>query len=175
MFFLYFCSNILVNYTIQRNDMRKIILAFLLFLPLTMLAQATGNATLVLHHADGTTTDVALFTQPRVTFTDGKLLVASPLLTMEYPAEQVLRFTYKGEGTGVALPHNEADYAQKDGQLVFSGLSAADRVAVYTTSGIRVPIRLVSLGNSLALPLSSIPQGVYILSVNGKTSKFTKR
>ena len=155
MFFLYFCTNILINYTLQRNDMRKFILAFLLFLPLTMLAQATGNATLVLHHADGTTTDIALFTQPRVTFTDGKLLVASPLLTMEYPAE--------------------ADYAQKDGQLVFSGLSAADRVAVYTANGIRVPIRLVSLGNSLALPLSSIPQGVYILSVNGKTSKFTKR
>ena len=155
--------------------MRKIILAFLLFLPLTMHAQATGNATLVLHHADGTTTDVALFTQPRVTFTDGKLLVASPLLTLEYPAEQVLRFTYKGEGTGITSPQVNADYSQENGQMVFHGITAADRVAIYTTNGIRVPVRLVTYDGGLALPLSSIPKGVYILSVNGKTSKFTKR
>ena len=132
MFFLYFCTNILINYTLQRNDMRKFILAFLLFLPLTMHAQATGNATLVLHHADGTTTDVALFTQPRVTFTDGKLLVTSPLLTMEYPAEQVLRFTYKGEGTGVALPQNEADYAQKDAATMETNLNGSSTMPALT-------------------------------------------
>ena len=155
--------------------MKKIILAIVLYMPIAMLAQTAGNATLVLHHADGTTTDIALFTQPRVTFTADKLLVMSPVLNLEYPAESVLRFTYKGEGTGIALPQNEVDYAQKDGLLVLNGVAAADCVAVYTTNGIRVPVRLIGHEGGLVLPLSSIPQGVYILSVNGRTSKFTKR
>ncbi len=154
--------------------MKKILIALLL-LPLSVVAQTTSNATLVLHHADGTTTDIALFTQPRVTFTADKLLVMSPVLNLEYPAENVLRFTYKGEGTGITSPQSDAEFSQENGQMVFHGITAADRVAVYTTNGIRVPVRLVTYDGGLALPLSSIPQGVYILSVNGKTSKFTKR
>ncbi len=155
--------------------MKKIILAIVLYMPIAMLAQTAGNATLVLHHADGTTTDIALFTQPRVTFTADKLLVMSPVLNLEYPAESVLRFTYKGEGTGITSPQANADYLQENGQMIFHGITATDRVAVYTMNGIRVPVHLLSHDDGLALPLSSIPQGVYILSVNGKTSKFTKR
>lgn len=155
--------------------MKKLLLIIFWLLSLPLLAQTTGNATLVLHHSDGTTTDIALFTQPRVTFTTDKLIVTSPVLNLEYPAEEILRFTYKGEGTGIVNPLTETEYSQHDGQIVFNGITSADRVALYTTNGIRVPVHLVAHGTEYVLPLKSIPQGVYILSVNGKTSKITKR
>lgn len=155
--------------------MKKLFLFIFSMLSLPILAQTTSNATLVLHHADGTTTDIALFTQPRVMLTEDKLLITSPVLNLEYPAEEILRFTYKGEGTGIVNPLAETEYSQHDGQILFNGITSADRVALYTTNGIRVSVHLVEHGNEFALPLKSIPQGVYILSVNGKTSKITKR
>ena len=43
------------------------------------------SQTLVIHHADGTITDVELYTRPVVTFQEDKILISSPVLSMEYP------------------------------------------------------------------------------------------
>ena len=131
--------------------------------------------TLVLHHPGGTTTDVELFTQPRLEFQDDKVLITSTVLNMEYPKDQVLRFTYKGGLQGISTPKGEADMSRDGDCLVFHNVKASDQVAVYTAKGIRVPVRLTRNGNDAVLSLSQIPTGVYLLSVNGRTSKFTKQ
>ena len=94
---------------------------------------------------------------------------------MEYPKDQVLRFTYKGGLQGISTPKTEADMSRDGDRLVFHNVKASDQVAVYTAKGIRVPVRLTRNGNDAVLSLSQIPTGVYLLSVNGKTSKFTKQ
>lgn len=131
--------------------------------------------TLVLHHANGTTTDVELYTMPQVKFQGDKVLITSTVLDMEYPKEDVLRFTYKGSSSGISKPNGNANVSQENGQIVFHGIHAGDKIAVYTAKGIRVPVRLARSGNTATLPLSAIPAGVYLLNVNGRTSKFTKR
>ncbi len=141
----------------------------------TLPSMAQGNATLVLWHADGTTTDVALYLMPKVEFSGDKVRITSTVLDMEYPKENVLRFSYKGGGTGISTPKNEADCGREGDRLVFHGVTSRDKVAVYTTNGIRVPVSLTDTPDGLSLPLSSIPQGVYVLSVNGKTTKFTRK
>ena len=115
-----------------------------------------------------------LYTQPQVRFQDDKVLITSTVLSMEYPKADVLRFTYKGGTTGVANPSAKTDMSQQGNQLVFHGVNANDKVAVYTANGIRVPVKVRHQGNTATLPLSAIPSGVYLLSVNGRTSKFTK-
>lgn len=137
-------------------------------------SQRAVAQTLVLHHADGTTTDVELYTQPRVQFQGDRVLINSPVLDMNYPKDDILRFTYKGGQLGISSPKAEADYTPEDDRLVFHNIKATDEVAVYKPNGIRVPIRLIVSGTDATLPLSQIPQGVYLLSVNGRTSKFTK-
>ena len=130
--------------------------------------------TLVLHHPGGTTTDVELYTQPRIEFQGDKVLITSPVLNMEYPKAEVLRFTYKGSTlTNIKASKTEADVSRDDDRLVFHHINAQDQVAVYTLNGIRVPVRLTRSGSDATLPLSQIPKGVYLLSVNGRTSKFT--
>ena len=135
---------------------------------------AQDNATLVLWHADGTTTDVELYLRPRIEFTGEKVLITSTVLNMEYPKTDILRFTYKGVGTGITTPRQDADYSHDGDRLVFHGISSTDKVVIYTVSGVRVPVRLSATSNGIALPLSSLPKGTYILSVNGKTSKFVR-
>ena len=150
---------------------RKLILFALLLTAIGLRAQ-----TLVLHHKDGTTTDVELYTQPRVEFQGNRVLITSTVLDMEYPKDNVLRFTYKGSGAHTAISNlkGEADYSRDGDRLVFHNVKATDAVALYRTNGIRVPVRLTVNGTDAVLPLSEIPSGVYLLSVNGRTSKFTK-
>ena len=131
--------------------------------------------TLVLHHADGTTTDVELYTKPQVKFQKDKVIITSTVLDMEYPKSNVLRFTYKGLTNGIETVKSNADFSRENGQLVFRGILQSDQVAVYNASGIRIPVALTRQGNDVLLPLSAIPSGVYLISVNGRTSKFTKR
>lgn len=154
--------------------MRRLLTLFLVLLSYSLQSTAQNNATLVLWHSDGTTTDVELYLKPRVEFTGDKVRISSTVLNMEYPKNDILRFTYKGQGTAITAPRTEANYSQDGDRLVFHSINSADKVAVYTSDGIRVPVRLTTTINGLALPLSSIPQGVYILSVNGKSSKFVR-
>ena len=166
-----------LNIVITTLNPMKRILTFLVLalMPMFFLhSMAQGNATLVLWHADGTTTDVALYLMPKVEFQNDKVIITSTVLDMEYPKENILRFSYKGNGTGITTPKTEANYSQEGDRLVFHGITSIDKVAIYTTNGIRVPVHLTAAGEGVTLSLSSIPQGVYVLSVNGKTSKFTR-
>ena len=155
--------------------MKKSLLIILQLLGTFLHVQAQNNATLVLWHPDGKTTDVELFTQPRVQFLNDSVFITSTVLDLKYEAKDILRFSYKGNGTGIALPQSETNYQQENGQLVFNGVKLSDRVALYTTNGIRVPVRLSSANGHVSLPLSSVPKGVYVLNVNGKTTKFTRK
>lgn len=146
----------------------------LLLLALLLVAAGLRAQTLVLHHSDGTTTDVELYTQPRVLFEGDKVLIISTVLNMEYPKDGVLRFTYKGGSLAVNSPKAEADVSRDNDRLVFHGVKSHDKVAVYNAKGIRIPVSLSRQDNDVALPLSAIPSGVYVLSVNGRTSKFTR-
>ena len=149
-----------------------LLLLTVLMIPVTADAQAQ---ILVLWHADGTTTDVDLNSEPKVTFTDNTLQIKSYILDMEYPAEEIVRFTFKGHGTGIDTPKDNAGYLQQDGRIVFHHVKASDNITIYRPDGIRIPVRLTFDGSDAVLPLSSLPKGAYILSVNGRTSKFIRK
>ena len=72
-------------------------------------------------------------------------------------------------GSGARCPV-KADVSQENGQVVFHGIKSSEKIAVYKTNGIRVPVRITRHGDSATLPLNSIPAGVCLLNVNGKTS-----
>ena len=147
----------------------RLLLLLCLFIPTMANAQ-----TLVLHHANGTTTDIELLTQPQVKFQNDKVLITSAVLNMEYPKEDVLTFTFKGKGLSISTPKENVDFSKENGQLVFHGVKASEKIAVYNMKGIRIPVSIQHSGDTAILPLSSIPSGVYLLNVNGKTTKFTK-
>ena len=156
------------------NKQTKMIIGMACLLILTGIGSIKAQ-TLVLWHANGTTTDVQLYTMPQVKFQNDKVLITSTVFNMEYPKEDVLRFTYKNNTSGINNPTVKANISQENGQLVFHGINSSEKIAVYKTNGIRVPVRITRHGDSATLPLNSIPAGVYLLNVNGKTSKFTKQ
>lgn len=152
---------------------RLLLLAFLVMVFCVQRISAQTQA-LVLQHADGNTTEVELYTKPKVTFEGNKLFVKSSIINLEYQVGDVIRFYYKGKGTEINSVQQEADYEQYDEQLVLHNIKSEDNVAVYNLNGIRVPVRFTFSNGNASLPLSSIPAGVYLLDVNGKTVKFMK-
>ena len=150
------------------------ILLVLAFCFVSTKAVSQNNATLVLHHADGTTTDVALYLKPRVVFDGDLVRITSTVLDMEYPKSNILRFSYTGKGSSISNPQSEASFTRDGDRLIFHGIGSTDKVAVYNSDGIRVPVQLSATSDGVTLSISSIPKGVYVLSVNGKTSKFVR-
>ena len=153
---------------------KKLFIILLAGLLSANLAHAQTQA-LVVWLADGSTTDVELYTEPKVTFSADRMFIKSSVLDIEYKATDVVRFTYRGNGSGIDNLQAEADYTQADGRIVFHGISAEDKVAIYRTDGVRLPIRPDIQGTDAVLSLSSLPVGVYLFSVNGKTSKFVRK
>lgn len=134
---------------------------------------AQNTPVLVLWHTDGSTTDVELYLQPKVQFSDGKILITSTVLDMEYPASEIVRFTYKGGETSIDAPQEVASFSKEGERIVFHGVKDPKQVAVFTATGMGVPVRVIDTGDGVALMLSSIPRGVFVLSVNGKNYKIS--
>ncbi len=153
------------------NKYKQIVLLTIL---MSMIGTKTIAQTLVLHHANGTTTDVELLTQPQVRFQDDKVLITSSIINMEFPKNDVLTFTFKGNESGIKSPNVDINVTQKNGQIIFHGIKPLEVIEVYNTRGIRVPVNIQRFGDNAKLSLSSIPSGVYLLNVNGRTTKFTK-
>ena len=147
-----------------------------IILLLTLFGSGTIQAQrLVLWHSNGSTTEIELYNKPLVQFSGDKVLVTSPVINLEYDKNDVIRFTYRDIDTAISTPEARTDIEQKDGQIILHNVSAADKVSVYKADGIRVPVQLSFQGGNAVLPLSQIPSGVYLFSVNGRTSKFTKK
>lgn len=142
---------------------------------------AQEQATLVLWHADGTKTRVELFKQSKIYFStmDGKDIVdvyaETANIHLDFPADNVLKVTYENTPvTGITAPALSASYRQEGERIYFDSSVSSEKIALYNSSGVSVPIHVQQTEQGMVLSLSSIPSGVYILSVNGKTSKFVK-
>ena len=155
--------------------MRKLLIFTFSLLFSVLYVEAQNNATLVLWHTDGTTTDVELFTQPNVFFRNDSVIVTSTVADLKFAQSGIRHFSYKGNGTGIDLPQKEKIFTQENSQLVFNCVKTTDNIALFTVDGIRVPVRFTHHNDKVYLPLNIIPKGIYVLSFNGKTCKFVKK
>lgn len=155
--------------------MTKCILTSILLCYVFISAHCENVALLVITHADGTTTSFQLFTKPRITFLDGSVKITSPTVNAEYLAKDVLRFNYMIPATPIkntaadGQPKNNGEY------LIFGGNVKSGNVKLFTTNGIEVATKFITNFGDLRLLLSSLQQGVYLININGRTSKFMKR
>ena len=133
-----------------------------------------GGVTLVLHHADGTTTDVELATMPHLQLTDDKMTLTSEGVSQEFSKADIVRFTFKNVVTGINDVTASTRYRMDGDRVTFYNITSTDRISVYNANGMRLPVSLSANGTATILSLSSLGAGVYLVNVNGKTIKFVK-
>lgn len=131
--------------------------------------------TLVLWHADGSSIDVDLYTEPKVTFTDSTLRINSTVLEIEFAADEIVRLTFKDRDARLSTLKGDANYQLQSGCIVFHKISAGDRITIYRSDGIRIPVHFYVEDGHAVLPLSPLRPGTYIISLCGRSSKFVHK
>ena len=133
---------------------------------------------LIVHTKDGSQVAFLLSERPKVSFSDGYLLISSSEADATYPLSDVLMFTFEeieSEATGLSLlPADENSFALEGGAIVVTGLKEGSTAKVYTIGGITIHSEKVD-GGTWTYSLSSLSSGVYIISINGKTFKIAKK
>ena len=131
--------------------------------------------TLVIWDAENVLQRVDLKTKPVISILDDKYVVTGDGINLEYKITEVRRFTYENQQTGVNNARTQTSIRRRDDRIVICNESSADAISLYTAAGIRVPVRLIKEGNDMVLYLNNLSTGVYLLTVNGQTTKLTKK
>ena len=155
--------------------MNRIITVLLTLFAVFISAQGQNVASLVVTHADGTTTSYELFTKPRVTFVGDSVKITSSTVSAEYLSKDVLRFNYRMPNTAIEKTHADSQLKSDGEYLIFGGNVKAGNVKLFTPDGVEVPTKFTTTSAGLRLRLSSLQKGVYLSAINGRTSKFMKR
>lgn len=140
--------------------------------------QAEERNALVVHLKDGTSTTFLLDDEPRATFSDGVLKVVSSSLSMDFPREEVLRFTYvysDAKGTSM-LPAENVKIILEDNQLRILGLDSDTEVFLFSLEGqLLSEIRVGAIDGKVEFPFDAYSSGFYIIKIKGVSYKIVKR
>lgn len=158
----------------------------LLFIPLSDFAQTVQKKMmtfLVLTETNGTKTEFALDSYPVVTIEANELVITckGKKLSTALTGVKDYRFTQKEVTTGISsVPANDPKGETTTPSFSFSnaevsGLKAGARVAIYNLNGTQISSVTADGEGRVALDLSSLPKGVYILRTPTKSFKFMNK
>lgn len=157
--------------------MRKFLL-LLLFLGVAGRVVADEVTALVIHDYDGGRTVWIIGDRPKVTYSSDSLLITSAGVEASYPLDDMWKFTFEQvemESTAIAAPSAETLAFSYNGDMVIvSNLVSGSLVRVFTPGGILIKSERPST-DSWIFQFSDIPSGIYIVDVNGKSFKISKR
>lgn len=138
--------------------------------------QAEERNALVVHLKDGTSTTFLLDDQPRVSIVNEQLRVQGTSLSVEFPREEVLRFTYAYDNSnGVSLAPIHSFWGGIHGDVLsLSGLQDGLTVRLISVDGKLLSETVVAQDGKVKIPLDAYPTGVYVLQTKGIIHKFTK-
>ena len=157
--------------------MKRKILTVLLLLSWLMAMADEPKSRLVVWAKDGTKTYFDLAENPKTTFKDNDLVITSESMTVNYPLEQVLRYTYELVSTGIESISLEKTVriSQRGDALTLENLKPGTAVSLYTVDGKLVMAHAAGDSRSVTISLSDRPSGVYIVKANDVTCKMLKR
>ena len=149
--------------------MRKVLMPlFLLLFSSMMLAQEYNNVVVTL--TDGTSRTISLSEKPIVTIANGKLVIKTDMSTTEFDRANVARFNFVSDLVGIDEISSDDNEVIKDGDnLYFSKLPENSLIKIYTADGSLVKNVIVS--GVYKISLADFSAGVYIVSVNGVSTK----
>ena len=149
--------------------MRKVLMPlFLLLFSSMMLAQEYNNVVVTL--TDGTSRTISLSEKPIVTIANGKLVIKTDMSTTEFDRANVARFNFVSDLVGIDEISSDDNEVIKDGDnLYFSNLPENSLIKIYTDEGSLV--KSMTASGAYKISLAEFSAGVYIVSVNGVSTK----
>lgn len=158
--------------------MRKIVvlLVVLLAIPESLLADDTQR--LVVWMKGQQKVYINLTEEPETTFEGAYLVIKTKSTSYSYLMENVLRYTYEGVMTSIAIPRlqeGEMMVSQGADHLTFDGLPEGTLLQLYSMDGKKLSTLHAVNGQSTVVSLKGYPSGVYIVKIDDTSYKFVKR
>ena len=130
---------------------------------------------LVVNAKDGSSTTFALVDEPKVLCKAGKLEIVSKGTTFTLSLADVKNYAFSKESTGVVEVGKERMLRMENGCVVFNGLSAGNKVSIYTQDGRLVKDCKADANGTAVVELSGLPKGIVILHSNNTDIKFINK
>lgn len=150
--------------------MKRIALALSLALGLATAHASTGKSLFVSFN-DGTRVEFALSATPDVSFGNDRMTVATTTTTAIYDLWKVSTFTY-GATTGIESARN-GNLSVEANRIVVDGTH--NKVSAFSTDGKAVNIATVVADGKTIVGIGSLAKGIYIININGKAIKITRK
>ena len=82
---------------------------------------------------------------------------------------------YSDFETGISNTLFPADFHQEGLRIVLHNVKSMNGIALYGVNGMSIPINAAQQGDDYVISLENLSSGVYILNVDGKTTKILKK
>ncbi len=132
---------------------------------------------LIVWHKDGQKTYYDLEEKPKTTFVGTDIVITTSTMTINYPLEQVLRYTYELQPSGIENINmsKPVRVSQRGDNIVFENLKKGTRILLFSTDGKQLASQNADGSKSITISLGNRPAGVYIVKANNITYKMMKR
>lgn len=157
---------------------KSLLILTLFFLTLSVSTRAEQFAeSIVLKLKNGETISFALDEQPKLTFSQGNLILSSNTYESIYKLSDIEGYQIKYSDTNSvpSIIEGEQVLRQEAGCIYISGLKSQTAVKVYSTGGVVVCSTIANTDGSATIDLSAQQSGVYVISYGANSIKITKR
>ena len=152
--------------------MKKLLLTMLL-MAMGFVSYAEGYAGILVTMVDGSTATISFDENPVIKLQPEKLIVKTDVATTEFDRSAVARFNYVTDLSGVeVIEKNDVEVVNKGGVLSFANLPTASEIKLYSVDGKLLKNEIAT--GSYTLELTNLSTGIYIVNVNGVSTKIAK-
>lgn len=153
--------------------MKKFLLAFMLMV-LGIATHAVDYVGILVTLVDGSTATVSFEEKPVIKLQPDKLVVQTDVATTEFDRTKVARFNYITDLSGIdAIAQEQVQIKNNGDALYFNSIATDSEITLYSTEG-KLLKRCSATGN-YTINIADLPTGIYIVSVNGISTKIVKR
>lgn len=156
--------------------MKHLLVFILLLLPFSMVIAEDTDSRLVVWKTDGSKIVYSLSQQPKTTFTSEGVVITTSTVSVTYPLEQIVKYTYEGIASGIESVTNDGGVLiSQDGyNFRFCNLKENTLVQVYSVNGSLISTHK-NEGKQIIISLGDHTNGVYIIKVGDTSYKVIKR
>ena len=119
----------------RKKRLKRILIAIVLSVLPIIGIMADGVRFLVVNAKDGTKTTFGLAEEPKISFSNGELSIVSSIRTFSISLADIQNYAFSDESTGIDEVIKAGNVRLENGFVVFNGLAAGSKVAVYMQDG----------------------------------------